>query len=95
MNRALPPQELGPFVERLAYQIASFPAETIGLAKETINSAEQGLGDGLELENLLFNRAVETTGAKNRMEAFMALGGQTTEVETQDFAVLAEQLGQD
>lgn len=33
LNRALPPAELGPFVQRLAYRIASFPAEAIALAK--------------------------------------------------------------
>jgi len=40
LNRALPPAELGPFVERLAYRIASFPAEAIALAKASINAAE-------------------------------------------------------
>jgi Enoyl-CoA hydratase/isomerase len=33
INRALPPDQLGPFVERLAYRIASFPAAAIALAK--------------------------------------------------------------
>src|SRR5215475_11878343 len=33
VNRSLPADELGPFVERLARRIASFPAEAIALAK--------------------------------------------------------------
>jgi enoyl-CoA hydratase/carnithine racemase len=33
INRALPPGRLGPFLERLAYRIASFPAEAIAQAK--------------------------------------------------------------
>src|SRR2546425_4180899 len=32
INRALPPEELTPFVEQLAYRIASFPAPAIALA---------------------------------------------------------------
>lgn len=93
VNRALPPDELGPFVEELAYRIASFPAEAIAAAKEAVNAAEQGMGEGLALENRLFNGTVETDAARERMAAFMALGGQTAEVETKDFAQLAGRLG--
>ena len=39
LNRALPPAELGPFVERLALRIASFPAEAIALAKTAVDAA--------------------------------------------------------
>jgi len=40
LNRALPTAELGPFVERLAFRIASFPAEAIALAKASVAAAE-------------------------------------------------------
>jgi enoyl-CoA hydratase/carnithine racemase len=33
VNRALPPEELEPFVQELAYRIASFPAEAVATAK--------------------------------------------------------------
>ncbi len=81
MNRALPPDELRPFVDELAYRIASFPAEAIALAKEAINAAEQPTVDGLLEEAHCFNRTLATRGAQTRMRRFMELGGQTREVE--------------
>jgi len=47
LNRALPPAELGPFVERLAFRIASFPADAIALAKAAVNAAELPTEQGL------------------------------------------------
>jgi enoyl-CoA hydratase/carnithine racemase len=81
VNRALPPGELGPFVERLAHRIASFPAEAIALAKAAVNAAELPTPAGLLEEAYLFNQAVATPAARERMAAFLALGGQTREVE--------------
>lgn len=81
VNRALPPDELRPFVDELCYRIASFPAEAIALAKEAINAAEQPTVDGLLEEAHCFNRTLATRGAQTRMRRFMELGGQTREVE--------------
>lgn len=81
LNRALPPQELRPFVERLAARIASFPAEAIALAKEAVAAAERSTVDGLLEEADCFNRAVATPPARERMAAFLAAGGQTRPVE--------------
>jgi enoyl-CoA hydratase/carnithine racemase len=81
LNRALPPEELGPFVERLARRIASFPAEAIALAKRSVNAADHGVVEGLLEEADCFNQSVATTAARERMAAFMAGGGQTREVE--------------
>jgi enoyl-CoA hydratase/carnithine racemase len=81
VNRALPPAELGPFVERLAFRIASFPAEAIALAKQAVNAADLPTVAGLLEEADCFNRAVATPAARERMAAFLAAGGQTREVE--------------
>jgi enoyl-CoA hydratase/carnithine racemase len=81
LNRALPPAELGPFVERLARRIASFPAEAIALAKRAVNAADTGVVEGLLEEADCFNRSVATAEARERMTDFMAVGGQTREVE--------------
>ena len=81
VNRALPPVELGPFVERLARRIASFPAEAIALAKQAVNAADAGVVEGLLEEADCFNRSVATPAARERMAAFMAGGGQSREVE--------------
>ena len=91
LNRALPPAEIGPFVERLAYRIASFPAEAIALAKASVHAAELPTVEGLLEEAHYFNQSVATAAARARMERFLALGGQTREVEL-DVAPLLDRL---
>jgi enoyl-CoA hydratase/carnithine racemase len=94
LNRALPPSELGPFVQRLAYRIASFPAEAIALAKTAVAAAELPTIDGLLEEADCFNRSVATTAARARMQRFLDLGGQTPDVE-RDLAPVIARLGGD
>src|SRR6185369_6152457 len=81
VNRALPPAELGPFVDRLARRIASFPPEAIALAKASVNAAELPTFDGLLEEAHAFNRSLATNAASARMARFLELGGQTRDVE--------------
>lgn len=92
VNRALPAHELGPFVERLAYTIASHPPEAIALAKELVNSAESGVREGLMAEARAFTKTLATGEARRRMAAFLDLGGQTREVESETLALLLEKL---
>jgi len=91
LNRALPPAELGPFVERLAHRIASFPAEAIALAKAAVNAAELPTLEGLLEEADCFNRSLASAAAQERMESFLASGGQTREAEL-DLGGLIERL---
>src|SRR5439155_708015 len=58
LNRALPAAELGPFVERLARRIASFPAEAIALAKASVAAAERPTVEGLLEEAHCFNQSL-------------------------------------
>ena len=81
VNRALPPDELGPFVERLAYGIASVPADALRLAKAAVAAADLPIEQGLVEEAHYFNQAVATGAAQERMAGFLKLGGQTREVE--------------
>src|SRR5213080_2239245 len=81
LNRALPPDDLGPFVEGLAYRIASFPAEAIALAKRAVNAAELPTVEGLLEEADCFNHSLPTAAARRRMARFLELGGQTREAE--------------
>jgi enoyl-CoA hydratase/carnithine racemase len=81
VNRALAPEQLGPFVERLAYRIASFPAEAIALAKEAVAAAEQPTIGGLLDEWHCFLRAAATKEAHERMKQLLEMGGQTREGE--------------
>ena len=89
VNRALPPDELAPFVRRLAFRIASFPAAAIALAKRAVDAAEGSTLDGLLAEEHCFNESVATPAARRRMARFLALGGQTSEVEREVQALIA------
>jgi enoyl-CoA hydratase/carnithine racemase len=91
LNRALPPEELTPFVERLAYRIASFPGEAIALAKAAVAAAELPTLDGLLEEAHLFDRSVALPPARERMARFLAAGGQTRATEL-DLGALAASL---
>jgi len=91
VNRALPAVEIGPFVDRLAFRIASFPAEAIALAKSSVDAAELGTIAGLIEEAHAFNQSVATTAARERMARFMRAGGQTRAVEL-DLGAMVERL---
>lgn len=88
INRALPPEELGPFVERLAYRIASFPADSLRLAKAAVDAAELPTLEGLLEEAHLFNQSLTTQAAQDRMAKFIELGGQTRDTELDLDAIL-------
>ncbi|HZP43205.1 MAG TPA: enoyl-CoA hydratase/isomerase family protein [Candidatus Binatia bacterium] len=92
LNRALPPAELGPFVERLARRIASFPPAAIALAKRAVAAAELPTFAGLLEEADCFNRSVASPAARARMAAFLEAGGQTRAIE-RDLGALVERLG--
>jgi enoyl-CoA hydratase/carnithine racemase len=92
LNRALPPDELGPFVDRLARRIASFPADAIALAKSSVDAAMPGVQAGLVEEAHAFNQAVASPAARERMARFLAGGGQTPDVE-RDLTALIDRLG--
>lgn len=94
INRALPPEKLTPFVERLARRIASFPPEAIALAKASVDAVELGAREGLLEEAHNFNRTLATPGAKTRMARFLEHGGQTREVEL-NLGALVEDLAGD
>jgi len=83
VNRTLPPQDLAPFVERLATRIASFPPEAIARAKAAVAAAEPTVEPGLIEEARLFEECLTVPAARERMTAFLAAGGQTREVEMQ------------
>jgi enoyl-CoA hydratase/carnithine racemase len=89
LNRALPPAELGPFVDRLARRIATFPAEAIGYAKAAVDAALPPVEPGLVEEAQWFDRTLATPAARARMARFLALGGQTREGELDLEALLA------
>jgi enoyl-CoA hydratase/carnithine racemase len=81
LNRSFAADEIGPFVDRLARRIASFPVEAVRLAKESVLCADKPLADGLVDEAYLFQRLLRTEGAQTNMKRFLEIGGQTREGE--------------
>jgi enoyl-CoA hydratase/carnithine racemase len=81
LNRALPAEEIGPFIDALARRIAAFPPEAMRLAKQAIDRAEAPLAEGCAQEAALFQHLLYSDAARARMRRFLELGGQTREGE--------------
>jgi len=93
LNRALGPSEIGPFVDALARRIASFPAEAVRLAKQSVNSATKPLAEGMADESYLFQQLIRTDSGRRNMARFLEIGGQSREGELR-VAELNGKLGQ-
>ncbi|MCH2173020.1 enoyl-CoA hydratase/isomerase family protein [Myxococcota bacterium] len=81
INRALPPDELRPFVQQLARRIAAFPQEAIALAKRSVDAAEFPIRAGLLEEAWCFQQTLALENSREKMKTFLERGGQTREVE--------------
>ena len=82
INRALPADKIGPFVEMLANSIAYVSAETIALVKRSVVVAEEmSRKEGLLEEGHLFALAAGAADSKGRMNQALASGLQTREME--------------
>jgi enoyl-CoA hydratase/carnithine racemase len=81
INRALPPAEIAPFVERLARRIAAFPPDAVRLAKRAVDAAGGPVEDGLLEEAHCFNLTLADPQLDARFEAALAAGAQTREGE--------------
>ena len=92
LNRALPADEIGPYVDRLARRIASFPVEAVRMAKQSVNSADKPLAEGLQDESYLFQALLRTPSGQTNMKRFLEIGGQTPEGE-REVAKLSGKLG--
>ncbi len=81
VNRALPPDDIWPFVDRLAARIASFPPNAVREAKASVLSVEKSIEEDLLAEAAAFNRTLGDPRAQRAMSQFMDTGGQTPTVE--------------
>jgi enoyl-CoA hydratase/carnithine racemase len=90
LNRALPPDELRPFVERLARRIASFPAHAVAEAKAAMARAEPDPVPGLQWEAHHFSKTLAEPETQRRMQRFFEIGGQTRERELELGEVVEE-----
>jgi enoyl-CoA hydratase/carnithine racemase len=92
VNRALPTEQLWPFVDRLAARIASFPPHAVAEAKAAVLRTEKEVVPDLLAEAAAFNRTLGGPGTREAMERFLARGGQTPEGEER-LGALAGELG--
>jgi enoyl-CoA hydratase/carnithine racemase len=74
VNRAMPAAELTPFVEAMAYRIATYPAKTIELAKRAVDAARPSFVAGLIEEHHLFNMSAALPEFGERMPQVIAEG---------------------
>ena len=92
INRALPPAEIGPFVDRLARRIAAFPRLAVRLAKQAVDAAGGALEDGLLEESHCFNLTLADPDLDARMQGALAAGAQTRAGEMDLPALIEESL---
>jgi enoyl-CoA hydratase/carnithine racemase len=82
INRALPADELTPFVEKLAHRIASFPAHTIAHAKAAVDrGAFSSIAEGLLVEAHESNLSVASEVTQARVAEALKVGAETYEGE--------------
>lgn len=82
INRALPVDELAPFVEKLAHRIASFPANAIAHAKAVVDTgAFSSLAEGLLVEAHESDLSVASEATQARVAEALEAGAETYEGE--------------
>jgi enoyl-CoA hydratase/carnithine racemase len=82
INRALPADELTPFVERLAHRIASFPAHTVAHVKAAVDQGAFGsLAEGLLVEAHESDLSVASEVTQARVAEALKVGAETYEGE--------------
>jgi enoyl-CoA hydratase/carnithine racemase len=82
INRALPADELTPFVEKLAYRIASFPGHAIAHAKAAVDTGAFGsMAEGLLVEAHESDLSVSSEVTQARVREALKVGAETYEGE--------------
>ncbi|SDD93137.1 Enoyl-CoA hydratase/carnithine racemase [Cupriavidus sp. YR651] len=82
INRALPAGELGPFVDKLARRIATFPPTTIAHLKAAVDmGSDTSFSEGLLIEAHEADLCVANDAIQARVKAILAAGAETYEGE--------------
>lgn len=76
VNKALPDQELIPYVERLAERIAGFPEPAVRFAKRRINATGLPAKEDVQVEASFFQVLARAESSTARMGALMQRGMQ-------------------
>jgi len=81
VNRALPADELGPYVDALARRIARFPTSAIAEIKRVMCAVEAQTAEDLKTEQYAFDRCMTSPEPRTRMRRWVDRGTQTLEGE--------------
>jgi enoyl-CoA hydratase/carnithine racemase len=82
INRALPADELTPFVEKLAHRIASFPAHAIAHTKVAVDTGAFGsMAEGLLVEAHESDLSVASEVTQALVAKALKVGAETYESE--------------
>ena len=81
INRALPADALGEFVNSLAHRIAKFPAAGQVVVKERVNAIALPAVEDIRRDSDLFIEGVRSPEYQDRMQAAMKSGFQTRDAE--------------
>ncbi|WP_230958534.1 enoyl-CoA hydratase/isomerase family protein [Burkholderia territorii] len=82
INRALPADQLGPFVDKLARRIATFPPTTIAHLKKSVDmGSDVSFSEGLLVEAHEADLCVANEAIQARVKAILAAGAETYDGE--------------
>jgi enoyl-CoA hydratase/carnithine racemase len=81
INRALPPGELGPYVDGLAKRIARFPARAIAEIKRVMAAVEVQTVEDMKIEQYAFELCLTEPEPRNLMRRWIDRGTQSPEGE--------------
>ena len=92
VNRVLADDAIEPFVRTLAARIAAMPAIAVEEAKRAVGSAHGDPTEGFAVEASGFRAALADPVARERMQRFLELGGQTRAAEVGSLDDILDQL---
>jgi enoyl-CoA hydratase/carnithine racemase len=92
VNRALTADQIGAFVRELAERIASYPPRALALNKATVNLFEDDRTEDFITASNWFSELIKAADFDQRVDRFIAAGGQTAAGELQNFASWAARL---
>lgn len=95
INNVLDDAAAEDFVRDLAERIASFPPVAVAEAKRAVDAAFGDVRVGYAAEAAGFRTALAEPVARERMQRFLEIGGQTPDVEDDDLLDVLEQLDED
>jgi len=92
VNRVIAEEHIETFVRDLATRIAAMPPVAVTEAKRAVDAAFGDPAAGFAAEAAGFRAALADPAARDRMQQFLELGGQTPDVEQGDLLELLDRL---